>query len=75
MTALEDQAPVGRARHARVVPRTRLDDWQRRRPLRWALRLLFAVPYLIVAIVGAVSASGSRRARWSPPTCSCPSRT
>lgn len=58
MTALEDQAPVGRARHARVVPRTRLDDWPRRRPLRWALRLLFAVPYLIVAIVGAAGRTG-----------------
>lgn len=57
MTALDERTPTGRGRHARTVPRTRLDDWPRRRTPRWALRLLFATPYLVVAVIGAAGRS------------------
>lgn len=52
MSTAERMAPQ-RHRHARIAPRTRLDDFPRDPLLRWALRLAFAVPYLLVAWFGA----------------------
>lgn len=53
MTVTTERMTPQRHRHARVAPRTRLDDFPRDPLLRWALRLAFAVPYLIVAWFGA----------------------
>ncbi|QYH36082.1 hypothetical protein [Salinibacterium sp. M195] len=44
-------------------PRTRLDSWPRRAPRRWTLRGLFALPYVVFAlVVAALGAAGSPNA-------------